>query len=303
MEIELHHFPCSLCGSTRHQVLFPAKLPPGGPFDPLLFRQSSTNNYTLRVVRCLDCGLIYNDPRESEADLAKLYMSVVDDDYLAEKEAKLANFQHNLDSIEKFIQRGVLLDVGCGHGHFLSLADPKRWERIGVEPAGDTAESARRNYNLTVYNTTIDESPIKPNSVDACALIHVAEHVFDPLKLMQKVHTILKPGGIVYLETPNIGGKLAHWVGRNWWFIMRFHVHYFTPATMRHLCEKAGYEVLECFFPTRVWSVGNLVTRIGAYLPFLTNFLRSTAKELNLYKLLLTLTFGDHIAVVARKSS
>jgi hypothetical protein len=116
METKLQHYPCSLCGSTRRQVLFPAKLPPGGPFDPLLFRQSSTNIYTLRIVRCVDCGLIYNDPRESEEDLAHLYMSVEDDDYLAEKEAKLANFQHNLDSIEKFIRRGVLLDVAKDRG-------------------------------------------------------------------------------------------------------------------------------------------------------------------------------------------
>jgi SAM-dependent methyltransferase len=301
MEIELHHYPCSLCGSTRRQVLFPAKLPPGGPFDPILFRQSSTNIYTLRIVRCIDCGLIYNDPRESETDLARLYMSVEDDDYLAEKEAKLANFQHNLDSIEKFIQSGVILDVGCGHGHFLSLADSKRWQRIGVEPAADTAESARRTYNLTVYDTVIDNAPIAPNSVNACALIHVIEHVWDPLKLLKRAYSLMAPGGIIYIETPNIGGKLAHWTGKNWWFIMRFHAHYFTLATLRGICQKAGFEVMESFFPTRVWSVGNLVTRLGAYVPFSTPLLRWMAKKLNLYKILLTLTFGDHIAVVASK--
>lgn len=301
-QLELQHFPCCLCGSSRRKTLYPANIPPHLVFSPETFCQSYANNYTLQIVRCMDCGFVFNDPRETPEALANIYSQVEDETYIQELPGKQANFIRNLKTIEKYKQSGMLLDVGCGHGHFLGMADANRWHRIGVEPGSDAAETARSLYNLEVYNTTIGDAPIPPASIDAISMLHVIEHVFDPLELVKQASSFLKPGGIVYIETPDIGSTFARIMGRRWWYIMRFHSHYFSKHSLRFVCQKAGLEVLEVMHPVKTWSIGYLIWRLDTYFHQLSRLATPISRSLGLYNVLINFALGDQIGIVARRT-
>ena len=313
MQFELYHYPCCLCGSTKHKVLYPAQIQDDKIFDPACFQQSYANNSTLRIVRCTNCGFIFNDPRETPEGLAYIYSQVEDEDYINELPGKLANFKRNLDFIETYKQQGTLIDVGCGHGYFLGLADPQRWQRLGIEPSTDAADEARNTYNVDVFAGTLDQAPIPAQSADVITLLHVIEHVFNPLELLQQASKLLRPDGIIYIETPDIGSGFARLLGRKWWYIMRFHTHYFTVRTLTLACRKVGLEVESIIRPPKTWSLGYLIWRLGGYFPrsaWSLGYFPRTArlilpivKKLNLFKVLMTFKISDQIGLLARKPS
>ncbi len=85
----------------------------------------------IRIVRCKHCGLIYDNPRYSEASLSEYYRDYYyPKDILGDVESFLRTFRRNyfiwekcISQIESFTgHKGKLLDAGCGVGYFLKVA-------------------------------------------------------------------------------------------------------------------------------------------------------------------------------------
>lgn len=108
-----------------------------------------------------------------------------------------------------------LLDVGCGNGEFLLSAQDAGWDVMGVEPDPKAAEVALRN-NLNVLVGGIDLFDNQREIFDAITMSHVIEHVHNPRKLLFDSWRLLKPGGIIYVDTPNICSLGAKKFGINW---------------------------------------------------------------------------------------
>jgi 2-polyprenyl-3-methyl-5-hydroxy-6-metoxy-1,4-benzoquinol methylase len=98
---------------------------------------------------------------------------------------------------------GMLLDVGCGAGSFLSRARTCGWNVVGLDPDPKAAANAARQ-GLTVHLGSIEYYDGRTAQFDVITLNHVIEHVHDPVKVLKTCHALLKPGGQLWLETPNI---------------------------------------------------------------------------------------------------
>ncbi len=110
---------------------------------------------------------------------------------------------------------GRLLDVGCGNGGFLLLAKQAGWEVEGLD-FDAAAVSTARSRGLDVHHGSIELLSDRNDCYDAITLSHVVEHVHEPVKLLLQLYALLKPGGMMWLETPNIGSLGATRFGRNW---------------------------------------------------------------------------------------
>jgi 2-polyprenyl-3-methyl-5-hydroxy-6-metoxy-1,4-benzoquinol methylase len=76
-------------------------------------------------------------------------------------------------------------------------------------------------------------------------MFHVIEHVFDPNKLVQACYQILKPGGIIAVETPDISTRRARKAGVNWQHIkIPEHINYFSLKTLSRLLTRAGFKTV-----------------------------------------------------------
>jgi len=113
------------------------------------------------------------------------------------------------------LRAGSLLDVGCGDGAYLALVRDCGWKVTGVEPDSSAANYAR-TMGLTVHQGDLSILRESKELFDVITLSHVIEHVHDPLKMLRDCFDLLRPGGQIWLETPNTDSLVHQEFGQNW---------------------------------------------------------------------------------------
>jgi 2-polyprenyl-3-methyl-5-hydroxy-6-metoxy-1,4-benzoquinol methylase len=136
-----------------------------------------------------------------------------------------------------------VLDVGSGNGGFLQWAAAAGWDAVGVDP-DPAAVVAARVRGLKIHLGTLtdmqEESPF-----DVITANHVIEHVHDPRAFLEGVRTLLKPGGTLWLETPNLSSLGHEMFGPAWLGLdPPRHLVLFTSQTLRELLRATGFRVV-----------------------------------------------------------
>jgi 2-polyprenyl-3-methyl-5-hydroxy-6-metoxy-1,4-benzoquinol methylase len=140
---------------------------------------------------------------------------------------------------------GTLLDVGCGNGEFLHTMKQLGWNVQGLDVDEKAAETARRN-NINVRIGTLDKSGFSSNMFDAIVLSHVIEHVYDPISLLRECKRILKPGGKIFILTPN-SKSLCHKLFGEYWRGLEVprHLMVFSNINLESCANVAGFKTVE----------------------------------------------------------
>jgi len=110
------------------------------------------------------------------------------------KKLKLIN---SFQSLEK-----NLLDVGCGTGDFLQVAQQNNWNISGIEPNEQARQIANRKTNNSVFNIN-DLGKFKNHSFDVITLWHVLEHLLNLEQQVLTLKTLLKENGTLIVAVPN----------------------------------------------------------------------------------------------------
>jgi len=110
---------------------------------------------------------------------------------------------------------GRLLDIGFGDGKFLDLAKKAGWSVSGCDTDPVTIASAREK-GLDVRQGGIEAFKDLSESFDVITLSHVIEHVHSPKEVSQEIFRLLKPGGQVWMETPNIQSYGHEQFAKDW---------------------------------------------------------------------------------------
>jgi 2-polyprenyl-3-methyl-5-hydroxy-6-metoxy-1,4-benzoquinol methylase len=108
-----------------------------------------------------------------------------------------------------------LLDVGCGNGDYLANAADAGWQATGVD-ADEQAVAVASQRGLDARVGGIELFAGEAGCFDAVTLSHVLEHLHDPAALLHAVQRLLKPGGVVFIDTPNIDSRGARRWGSDW---------------------------------------------------------------------------------------
>jgi len=137
---------------------------------------------------------------------------------------KRAAIDREFRHLPRTARGGRLLDIGFGSGAFLEIARSIGWEVTGIDPDSKVVSNALKR-GLNVYQGDLDVLGGRSNEFDIITLSHVIEHVGKPISVLKACYRLLKPGGKLWLETPNI-----HSLGR-----ARFHNNWRGLETPRHL--------------------------------------------------------------------
>lgn len=164
----------------------------------------------LRTVICTDCGLVWSDPfphdprafYENEYRLAykSSYQPKAKHVYRAGQVAltRHQKIQHLISSPQ------TLLDVGVGGGEFAYLMKSLGHDVSGIEPNLGYANYAKSQYDLNLQIGFLQDAQFAENSFDVITIWHVLEHTEDPLLVLSKLGSWLKPNGTLVVEVPNI---------------------------------------------------------------------------------------------------
>lgn len=137
-----------------------------------------------------------------------------------------------------------LLDIGCGNGSFLRRAKSCGWSVTGIEP-DPSAAAAAATEGLDVLCGGLECFDGQARRFDAITLSHVIEHVHEPAWVVRRCHDLLKPGGQIWLETPNIHSYGHSRFGESWRGIETpRHLVLFNRDSLSSLLREAGFRRL-----------------------------------------------------------
>lgn len=291
---------CNICGKDDYEIYIESE-PLENQDNSKKF--STTSNFVgkERIVKCKNCGLIYVNPQIDREEIIEGYSSADESTYVNEKDSRIETFKKCLEEIEKYQKTpGTLLDVGCAAGLFLEVASKKGWKVDGVEPNRWLADWGNKNLGLNIKSAPFEECGFKDGSYDVVTFWDVLEHLADPKKSLIESARILRRGGYLVINYPDIGSWLARLFGKKWWFILSVHLYYFTPVTIRRILEESGYEVVKIQPHIQKLSFGYLVYRLKAYSLTLYKVMDPVVKFLKLDKWQIPYYAGQTM-VVAKK--
>ncbi|MGA9347279.1 MAG: methyltransferase domain-containing protein [Anaerolineae bacterium] len=136
---------------------------------------------------------------------------------------------------------GKLLEIGCGIGSFLYLMRGAGWKVQGIEPDANYAYAGQNEYDIPIAAHLFENTDFEPGSFDLVAMFHVIEHLSSPRETLARIRHILKPGGILFLESPCIEHPYS---GNLEYFFWSAHLFSFSRSTLNGLLQLVGFTPL-----------------------------------------------------------
>lgn len=294
--------PCPLCGSHEFDVRRASRYP--ASFNPgelkRIFRASSDHVLLDQVVQCRSCSLVYVNPRLHPDLILSGYAEAEDPRFAAQNDLRIRAFHRTLRKVLRRLgtpaQGKCLLDVGCAGGAFLVAARKLGFEVTGVEPSRWMADFGRRTYQLDIRGGILAPGMFPEHSFDVVTLWDVIEHLPDPHDTLTRIGTLLKPGGLLLVNYPDIASVAARALGKRWPFWLSVHLLYYTPKTMAAQLDRAGFSPL---WRQSFWSMlplGYVASRATPYSPLLAA-LPPLIRFLHLNALPLSYNMGQTLVV------
>jgi len=138
-----------------------------------------------------------------------------------------------------------ILDLGCGRGETLAVLGEKGIKARGIDSSGEMVEQClQRGLEVRQADLMAELGRLDPTSLDGIISLHVVEHLPSAVieRLVRLSWRVLKPGGVLILETPSPLSLVVS--GRNFWRdpTHRRPVH---PETLQLIFEQSGFDPVE----------------------------------------------------------
>lgn len=220
----------------------------------------SVRNYsgfkTVCLNKCNVCALVYDSRTPSPEDLEKHYQNYSYSSLKPCPDATVRSFLRLLKSFREFHKSGRLLDIGCGQGDFLIEAKHDGWQVFGSEYS-DAALSLCARRGLEVIKEPISTSSFGNDKFDVITSFEVIEHIQTPNQLLEVANSLLRPGGLFYLTTPNFNAILRFLEGSSFaMFCYPEHLCFYSKRSISHLARRQG------FMPLKITTTGIDVLRV-----------------------------------------
>lgn len=162
-----------------------------------------------------------------------------------------------------------MLEIGSHEGLFLKTAKENGFNVLGIEPNIYATGHSIENGVATIqgyFEEVFDK--IKNRQFDIVALFHVLEHMPDYMANLAKIKYVLKSGGYLILEVPNVKSYRAKKYEGGWMYIYEEHLHNFYPEKIKKALEDSGFVIKNIY--VRDFDSGNLSIKalLDRLLPF-----------------------------------
>ena len=265
-----------------------------------------------RIVQCRNCGFIFVANPPSADELRKYYSQAYFTDgqkgsYSDEEDDFTPadnNSRRKLRELMRWKSGGLLYEVGCGAGAFLRQA--QKYFTVGGSDLSDAAvKSVRKRLNMPqVQSGDFLELELPEATFDAVVMFDVLEHLKNPLRNLEKVNCLLRPGGILYITTPDIGSLLFRCQTKKWHLMTPTeHLSFFSSSTIRLLLEKTRFDIVKICHPGQSTNIGYIIRKFHrlygskVWIQIIGRLLRATRFD----RLNIWLNLYDVMGVVARK--
>jgi 2-polyprenyl-3-methyl-5-hydroxy-6-metoxy-1,4-benzoquinol methylase len=242
---------CPVCGSAGFDVVLSPWAEEADPAQ--LYGAASGMPGTQQLVKCLACGMIYENPRYDAEVIIQGYTASQEAEHDSQYPMRVRSFYKTLQKhIRRIPLKGArVLDIGTAGGAFLDAAKQFGYNAYGMEPSADLVKRGRAR-GLQIEQGTIEKHNFPPDSFDMVCLWDVIEHLPDPKSALIEIRKLLKPNGIFLVNFPDIGTLQARLAGKRFWWLLSVHLHHFTRKSMTDILKRTGFEA---FHFQRYWQI------------------------------------------------
>ena len=234
MWVKTELIDCPLCGSKE--------------FDEVAVRCDN-----LHIVKCKSCNLAFLNPRPTSDEIWKLY----EKDYYSSQTcgetsfkgmpasaANVRNYKpYGFDMLKGLVSLNGkrALDIGCSYGKWVYWMSKYGARAVGIDLAQQCVEWGRQNLELDLRQKDLLSLDEPDESFDIITMIDLIEHVTDLDGFMENLARLVKPEGVVFVQTPNFE---SYYKWRQDWRFLYFsleHILYFDTATLGKLFADYGF--------------------------------------------------------------
>jgi len=223
--------PCDLCRRDALQFLY----------------QPEKSTRGISVHLCTYCGLVQSLPRIDRSTRAPAAVSS-GADWGNVRYGKGFRTRAALDAITQHANLATditLLDVGSNRGSFASafIAAAPQAHLVAVEPDERVAQSCSTLERTELIEARIEDVALERNRFDIVHSCHTIEHLARPANVLADHWRVLREGGLLILDAPNIAILGADDIVEEW-FIDK-HLYHFSARTLGRMIESVGFEIIQ----------------------------------------------------------
>ncbi len=223
-KVKENEFACFGCGGARHHFV-------------------GSKNY-FDLWKCLHCQTIFTCDQAQQEMVKDLYDHYYDGAHFEISPVVRQSLERQISSFAPFRSNGKILDIGFGEGGLLQIAERQGWQCYGAEISPHSLEYGAQQGWVVTNNMESDPRFI-PQSFDVVTMIELLEHVPNPQEILQEAAHWLRPGGLLYLTTPNVRSLNQRLLGLDWSvFSPPEHLVIWSPKGIRQALHKVGFQPL-----------------------------------------------------------
>jgi SAM-dependent methyltransferase len=192
------------------------------------------------LLRCRACGTIVVDAVSPPT--AALYDSYYDRPRVPTPAAAAASLARVVRSMAGSRTTGRWLDVGYGEGALLSAAEAEGWQCYGVELSPHALEDGRGRGWVVAKEADAD-GRFPAAGFDVVSMVEFLEHLPSPRPLLETARRYLRPGGVLFVTTPNADSLNRRLLQEGWSVVAPpEHLTLWTRAGLRRALSECGFE-------------------------------------------------------------
>jgi len=203
------------------------------------------NYAALGLVKCKDCGFVFMQQIPTKEELDNHYSTYGYEGERVLTPMTVDSYNSTLNEFESYRKTNKLLDIGCGVGHFPSVAMQRGWESFGTEYSTKAVAHARKK-GINMHIGPLQTATFDAESFDVITSFEVIEHLNNPIEEINTIYRLLRPGGIFYCTTPNFNSLLRYWLMTDYKVIeYPEHLSYYTKKTLTKLMIANGFKLVK----------------------------------------------------------
>jgi 2-polyprenyl-3-methyl-5-hydroxy-6-metoxy-1,4-benzoquinol methylase len=297
-QVPSHRVACNLCQVDDATVIYPAGV-------------AQLNE----IVRCNRCGLMYASPRkdpdcvfiESWEDNPNWDPAKEDPQRFKKEHIQIRDYTETRAFLAGlYPQRGKLVEIGSSFGIQLDTFRQEGWDVLGIDPDRNRCRQATQRLNIPTIASTLEAAGLPDASADVVVMLHVIEHLPDPVATLREINRVLKPGGHMVLETPRYDTLLYKLLGRRERSLgCDGHIYFYTTDTLRRTYEAAGFELVQLNYVGRSLTLDRLAYNVGVITRnrSLQKKIGAASRRMGLQNIRFHLNFRDMQRICVRKTN
>lgn len=204
-------------------------------------------------LKCPDCGYIFCHPRPTQNQLAEVYSKGdgahgISEDHFPKASSRKRRAFFNALKLWRYVRGKRVLDLGCGGGFVVdAMRRVGASDAVGIDINPNAIDYAKKHFPRCAFHLgSFDQVGDVARDFDFVYSSEVIEHVEDVEAYVGFLNCAIKPGGVLFLTTPDIASSQVPENPADWpTFDPPQHIQFFKEATLVHLLSRFGFQPIK----------------------------------------------------------